>query len=141
MKKYFGIVLMLFIMAAGVFAQVADSLIVIDPEIPVPEQITDLLDIGKWFGSLGALSGLAFFLGGLLNNLVKAEKKFVRQGLPILVAIVLAIGSDLVGFGYLKDAALWVAALHGLVAGFMSNGWFDLITGQGILKIFKKDSL
>ena len=130
---------MLLFMAFGGFAQVADSLIVIDPEIPVPEDIMELLDIGKWFGSLGALSGLAFFLGGLLNNLVNAQKKFVRQALPVLVGIVLAVGSSLVNFGYLKDAVIWVALLHGLVAGLMSNGWFDLITGQGLLKIFKKE--
>lgn len=139
MKKYIGISIMLLFMAFGGFAQVADSLIVIDPEIPVPEDIMELLDIGKWFGSLGALSGLAFFLGGLLNNLVNAQKKFVRQALPVLVGIVLAVGSSLVNFGYLKDAVIWVALLHGLVAGLMSNGWFDLITGQGLLKIFKKE--
>lgn len=138
MKKYFGFTLMLIFMTIGLFAQVADSLIVIDPEIPVPEEITDLLDIGKWFGSLGALSGLAFFLGGLANKLIKAEKKLIRQGVPILIALILAVGSDLIGFGYLKEALIWVAALHGIVAGFMANGWFDLITGQGLLKGFKK---
>lgn len=138
MKKYIGIVLMLFIMAAGIFAQVVDSL-VIDPEIPVPGGLTDLFDIGKWFGSVGALSGVAFFLGGLLNNLLKAEKKLVRQLIPIGIAVILAVASDLINFGYLKDALLWVAAVHGIVAGLMANGWFDLITGQGILKVFKKN--
>jgi len=137
MKKYIGIAVLLLLMAVGVFAQVVDSLIVVDPNIPIPEELTDLLDIGKWLGSLGALSGLAFFLGGLLNKLLKAEKKLIRQLVPIAVALILAVGSDLANFGYLKEAAIWVAVLHGIVAGFMSNGWFDLITGQGLLKIFK----
>jgi hypothetical protein len=58
--------------------------------------------------------------------------------IPVAIALILAVVSDLVGFGYLKDAAILVAALHGVVAGLMANGWFDLITGQGVLRIFKK---
>lgn len=139
MKKYIGIIVVLLFMALGIFAQVADSIIVIDPEIPIPEAITDLLDIGKWFGTLGALSGLAFFLGGLANTLLKFEEKLLRQGVPIVVALILALGSNLINFGYLAGVELWIAALHGLVAGLMSNGWFDLIVGQGLLKFFKKE--
>jgi len=139
MKKYIGLFVMLLLMSVGIFAQVADSLIVIDPEIPVPGDIMELLDIGKWLGSLGALSGLAFFLGGLVNKLFKSEKKLLRQVIPVGIAILLALVSSFVNFGYLAEAVWWVALLHGVVAGFMSNGWFDLITGQGLLKIFKKE--
>ena len=137
MKKYIGITVMLLLMVIGVFAQVADS-IVIDPEIPVPDALTDLLDYGKWFGSVGALSGLAFFLGGLANKFLKTDKKLVRQLVPVAIAVILAVGSDLIGFGYLKDALLWVAAVHGIVAGGLANGWYDLIVGQGLLSFFKK---
>ena len=138
MKRYIGITVMLFLMIAGLFAQVTDSLVVIDPEIPIPEGLTDLFDVGKWLGSLGALSGLAFFLGGLANKLLKADKKLLRQLIPVAISLILAVVSGLVNFGYLKDAALLVTVLHGVVAGLMANGWFDLITGQGVLRIFKK---
>jgi hypothetical protein len=138
MKKYFGIALLFLFTGLAIFAQVQDSLIVIDPDIVIPEDITELLNVNKWFASLNGIAGITVFLAALINTqLLKTDKKVVKWLVAIGVAIILCVGSGLVNFGFLAEAKFYETALYGIGAGFLANGWYGVPVVKGLLKWFK----
>jgi hypothetical protein len=111
-----------------------DTLIV-DPTVPVPGGLTDLINYNQWFVDVGAVAGLTLFLTGLLLTYVfKTVTKRWRQGVAIVIAVILCIGSDLLNFGYLAEAPLLTAGLNGVGAGLIANGFYDQPEIKALLK-------
>ena len=122
------------IITVGVFAQVADST-VIDPDIVIPETLTDLLNVNKWFASLNGIAGITVFIAALINEkLLKEPKKLIKKLVALALGVVLCVGSGLVNFGFLSEAKIYETALYGLGAGFLANGWYGLPVVKGLLK-------
>lgn len=138
MKKYFGIFILLIVTGLAVFAQVADSLVVIDPDIVIPEDITELLNVNKWFASLNGIAGITVFIAALINEkLLKTDKKLMKKMVAMGLAIVLCVGSNIINFGFLAEYKIYEAALYGVGGGFLANGWYGLPVVKGLLKWFK----
>lgn len=103
----------------------------------IPEPPADWSDIimnpGIWFASFGAVSVLTAFVSAFVNGWLKVEKKFGKQLVAWVVAIVLLVVTDLLNWGYAADFPLLLAAIHGLAAGLAANGVFDVPFLKGIL--------
>ena len=119
----------MFFIALAVFGQD-----VIEP----PENWGDIImNPTKWFGSLAYIAALTTFIAAFLNGLLKVTRKFVKQLVAWLVAIVLLVGSDLLNFGYAAEFPILLAALHGVGVGFVANGIFDIPAIKYILDIIE----
>jgi hypothetical protein len=55
-----------------------------------------------------------------------------------LVAIIVLIVSNLVNMGYAKDFTIWQSLLHGLGAGLIANGIFDVPVVKAIMEFIEK---
>jgi hypothetical protein len=88
----------------------------------------------QWFSSFAAVAALTAFLAAFLNGLLKVTKKFVKQLVAWGVAIILLIASTLINFGYAAEFPILLAALHGLGAGLVANGVFDVPVIKSILE-------
>jgi len=134
MKKFFMIFLVLIIPMA-IIAQTVEP----------PENIIELItNINLYFGSLVGIAAAATFVGALLNGLLKVTKKFVKQLVVWLVCIVALVGSNLLNFGYAKEFTLLTSLMHGLGAGLVANGIFDVPIVNAIMNfiegLFNKQS-
>ena len=111
---------------------------VVDPTIPIPDGLTDLIDYKKWLGGLALVAGVTVFLTGLMTTHIwKGATKGVKQGISIALALILSIGSGLANIGYLADQEVVTMALWGLGSGFLANGWFTYEVVKGILRWVK----
>ncbi len=124
MKKAFLFLMLLLAVPVALLAQ--------DPQPPT-SWADIIMNPAKWFVSFGAISLLTAFLAAFLNGLLKVEKKFIKQLVAWIVAIILLIGSDLMNFGYAAEFPILLAAIHGFAAGLASNGWFDIPTLKAVL--------
>jgi hypothetical protein len=144
MKKLFGITLLFFVALLAVIAQVPDTIAVIDPDIVIPEDLMDLLNVNVWFASLNGVAGITVFIAALINEkLLKTDKKLVKKMVAIGIAVVLCGVTSLINFGFLAEAKIYEALLYGVGAGFLANGWYGLPVVKGLLKwirIVPKDS-
>jgi hypothetical protein len=114
---------------------IAQDSLVVDPTVPIPDGLTDLINYNQWFVDVGAVAGLTVFLTGLLlTYLWKSATKRWRQGAAIVIAIILSVGSDLLNFGYLAEAPLLTAVLSGIGSGFIANGFYNQPEIKAILK-------
>ena len=97
----------------------------------------------QWFSSLAAIAALTAFLSSFLNGILNVTSKIVKQLISWAVAVILLVGSDLLNVGYAADFPLLLAAAHGLGAGLISNGIFDIPIIKAILdfieSLFKKE--
>jgi hypothetical protein len=119
------------IAAVAVLAQVDTSTVVLDPptswlEIPG--------NLNKWFGGLGGMAAITLFVAGVLNGLLKVEKKFVRQLIAWLVGVAVAIVGQVANVGFLAEVTWTTTLLYGLVIGLVANGLFNVPTGLGLIK-------
>ena len=136
MKKFIAflsIFVMSLIIAPVIIAQV------IDP----PASVIDLLaNLNLYLGSMIGVAAMATFLGALLNGLLKVTKAFVKQLIVWLVAIVTLVIANLVNIGYAAEFTIWQSLLHGLGAGLVANGIFDVPIVKAIMEfienLFKK---
>ena len=109
--------------------------LVIDPTIPIPDGLADLLDYNNWFLDVAAVGGLTVFLSGLLLTFVfKGASKRWRQGTAIILAVILSVGSAVLNFGYLAEAPLINAAVYGIGSGFLANGFYNQPEVKAFLK-------
>lgn len=136
-RKVFAVTLIGLFFAVLLFPLVAiaqDSLVV-DPTIPIPDGLTDLINYNQWFVDVGAVAGLTLFLTGLLLTYVwKTATKRWRQGAAIVIAVILSVGSDLLNFGYLAEAPIYTAAIYGIGSGLISNGFYNQPEIKALLK-------
>ena len=128
LKNLFLVAFLLITTSLWVFAHV-------DPEIPVPDNWAELIDVNKWFASMNALAGIVIFLTAAINTyLIKTTDKRWKQAMAIIVAIVLAVGSNLINFGFLSEAPIVASVLYGAGTGLLANGWYDVRTVKNLLK-------
>jgi len=131
MKKviaFFFVSLVLLLAAPIVMAQV------IDP----PASIIDLLaNLNVYLGSMVGVASMSVFLGALLNGLLKVTKTFVKQLVVWLVAIVTLVIANLVNIGYAAEFTIWQSLLHGLGAGLVANGIFDIPIVKAIMEFIE----
>jgi hypothetical protein len=117
MKKLLVILMMLFVVTFPIWAQ----------DIPIPGGWSDvMLNFNVWFSSLAGVAILTAFLATFANGLLKVTNKFVKQLVAWLIAIILVVVADLANFGFAAEFPIWKAALYGVAAGFVSNGFFDI---------------
>jgi len=134
MKKLFFILLLMVPFSIPLIAQ----------EVIPPESWAEVfMNPLQWFVDIGAIAALTAFVAAFLNGLLNVTKKIVKQLISWLVAIVLLIGSDLLNIGYAADFPILLAAVHGVGAGLISNGLFDVPIVKAILafieNLFKKN--
>lgn len=123
--------LVIFLMLALVFIV---PVIAQDPEIPEPKTIWDVIvNIAVFLASFKGVCVITLFLTSLLTGLLKITKKWLKQGMAWIVAIAIFIVSDLFNFGYAATFPLWLAAVHGVGAGLVANGIFDIPFVKSIL--------
>lgn len=103
---------------------------VIDPPANVIELLTNL---NMYLGSMVGVAAASTFLGALINGLLKVTKKFIRQLVVWLIAIAALIITNLVNIGYAAEFTLWQSLLHGLGAGLVANGIFDVPIVKAIM--------
>lgn len=114
-------------------------LAIIAQTVDPPASIIDLVtNINLYFGSIVGIAAAATFVGALLNGLLKVTKKFVKQLVVWLVCIVALVGSNLLNFGYAKDFTILTSVLHGLGAGLIANGIFDVPVVKAIMEFIEK---
>ena len=87
----------------------------------------------QWFVSFGAIAVLTAFVTAFLNGVLNVTKKFVKQLLSWVVAIILLIASNLLNFGYAAEFPILLTVIHGFGAGLAANGVFDIPVIKGIL--------
>ena len=129
MKKivcFLTFVLLIFGLGMPVFAQVADSTIVIPP-----------IGEGFGFGSLVAISGITIFLTALLNKIFKIVAPLWKQIISWLVSVAIVGAANLLNIGFAADLTLVATLLYGLANGLLSNGVFDLSFIRLLLSFFK----
>ena len=133
MMKKFLMFFVFLIMPIMAFCQI-DSTGVIEPGEPPSGWMEIITNPYLWFASFAGVSFLTAFIAAFFNGILKLVKDFHKQLCAWVVAIVLLVISDLVGFGYAKDFPIILAVIHGFFAGLASNGWFDIPTLKSILK-------
>lgn len=107
----------------------------IDP----PASVIDLLaNLNMYLGSMVGVAAMATFLGALLNGLLKVTKTFVKQLVVWLVAIATLVIANLVNMGYAAEFTVWQSLLHGLGAGLVANGIFDIPVVKAIMEFIEK---
>lgn len=107
----------------------------IDP----PASVIDLLaNLNMYLGSMVGVAAMATFLGALLNGLLKVTKTFVKQLVVWLVAIATLVIANLVNMGYAAEFTIWQSLLHGLGAGLVANGIFDIPVVKAIMEFIEK---
>jgi len=132
MKRIILFISLISMVTIGVLAQV------VDPEIPIPDKWTDLIDINAWFAGMNAVAGIVVFLTAALNTyLIKTETKWVKHGLSIVVAVILTVATGLLNFGYMAGAPWLALVLYGVSTGFLANGWYGVATVKNLLKWVK----
>jgi Na+-driven multidrug efflux pump len=125
---FFIVVLTLFV-APVIMAQV------IDP----PASVIDLLaNLNLYLGSMIGVAAMATFLGALLNGLLKVTKTFIKQLVVWIVAIVVLVVANLVNIGYAAEFTIWQSLLHGLGAGLVANGIFDIPVVKAIMEFIER---
>ena len=134
MKKFILFLTLLLALPIVIFAQ--------DVPAPPADWGDIIMNPAKWFVDFGAIAVLTAFVAAFINGLLNVVKKFPKQLVAWLVAIILLVGSDLLNFGYAAQFPILLAVLHGLGAGLVANGVFDIPVIKGILdwveKLFKK---
>jgi len=106
----------------------------IDP----PASIIDLLaNLNVYLGSMVGVAAMSVFLGALLNGLLKVTKTFVKQLVVWLVAIITLVIANLVNMGYAAEFTIWQSLLHGLGAGLVANGIFDIPVVKAIMEFIE----
>lgn len=127
MKKviaFFFVSLVLLLAAPVIMAQT------IDP----PASIIDLLaNLNVYLGSMVGVASMSVFLGALLNGLLKVTKTFIKQLVVWLVTIATLVIANLVNMGYAAEFTIWQSLLHGLGAGLVANGIFDIPVVKAIM--------
>lgn len=95
--------------------------------VPVPDDVMDIFtQLNLYFGSLAGVAALSTVLAALLNGALKVTKKFVRQLVAWLVAIILIVGANLLNYGFAAEFSILKSILYGLGAGLVANGIFDI---------------
>jgi len=131
MKKFIAFFL---IFTVAIFAAPLVVAQVIDP----PASVIDLLaNLNMYLGSMVGVAAMATFLGALLNGLLKVTKAFVKQLIVWLVAIVTLVIANLVNIGYAAEFTIWQSLLHGLGAGLVANGIFDVPIVKAIMEFIE----
>jgi len=133
MKKLIFVFALLIIPAILLLGQVVDP----------PESWAEVfMNPVQWFGGLAGIAALTAFLAAFLNGLLNVTSKITKQLISWAVAIILLVGSDLLNIGYAAEFPILLAAVHGLGAGLISNGIFDIPIIKAILdfieSLFKK---
>lgn len=112
---------------AFMFLLALPSVLIAQDTVPVPDDIMEILmQINVYFGSLAGIAALTTFLAALLNGLLKVEKKFVKQIIAWLVAIILLVGANLLNYGFNAEFSILKSILYGFGAGLVANGMFDI---------------
>lgn len=107
----------------------------IDP----PASIIDLLaNLNIYLASMVGVAAMSTFLGALLNGLLKIVKPFVKQLVVWLVAITVMVIANAVNIGYGGEFTYWQSLLHGLGAGLVANGIFDIPIVKAIMEFIEK---
>ncbi len=118
---------LLFTVAITIIIMVAFALPVMAQDVPVPDDVMDVItNINVYFGSLLGVSVLTAFIAALLTGILKVEKKFLKQLIAWVVAIILIVVSDLLNYGFAADFSILKAIIYGLGAGLAANGIFDI---------------
>lgn len=113
--------------SAMMFLLMLPALLIAQDTVSVPEDVMEILmQINVYFGSLAGIAALTTFLAALLNGLLKVEKKFVKQFIAWLVAIILLVGANLFNFGFGAEFSILKSILYGFGAGLVANGIFDI---------------
>ena len=134
------IFLIMLMLPVVVFCQLNDSI-----PIPVmPENWQEVIfNFNQWFASFGGIAVLTAFIAAFFIGILKAEHRFVKQLLAWIVAIIIAVVSNLVDFGYMAEYTIIQSVVHGFAAGLAANGVFSIPFVRDILKgiegWFKKD--
>jgi hypothetical protein len=117
MKKWMFLFVLLFVPIA-IFAQ----------EIPDPPEnwYEVLMNPGIWFASAGAFAVLVTFITAFFNGLLKVEKKFIRQLIAWVVAIVLLVATNLFDFGYNAEFPIYLSIVEGFTIGLVANGMANI---------------
>lgn len=128
MKRVIFLTVMLLSLPLMIFGQ--------EPVIPDPpgSWAEVIMNPTQWFVSFGAVSILTAFMAAFFNGLLSVEKKFLKQLVAWLIAIILLVVSNLFNIGYGAEFPILLSVIHGLGAGLAANGWFDIPTINGILK-------
>jgi len=103
------------------------AVLIAQDTVPVPDDVMEILmQLNVYFGSLAGIAALTAFLAALLNGLLKVEKRFIKQLVAWLVAIILLIGANLLNYGFNAEFSILKSILYGLGAGLVANGIFDI---------------
>ena len=103
-------------------------------DVEPPADWTALIEgFSVWFGTFAGLAAAATFLSGVVNGLVKAQNKFLRQALAWVVGIALAALGNIVNVGFLAEAPWLMTIVYGLGAGLAANGLFDVTLIRAII--------
>jgi hypothetical protein len=125
MKKMFLFLVLLF-GSLALFAQ--------EPEVPA--DVSDLLsNLGVYLGSLAGLAGIVIFLTGILNTVLKITKAWLKFVVAIVVALVLAVVTNLLNFGLFAESAWLETILYGVGLGVVAGGIFDIPTIKILVNI------
>lgn len=121
MKKFVIFLSMFVVLMMTTVALVAQDV------VPVPDDVMDIFtQLNLYFGSLAGIAALSTFLAALLNGALKVTKKFVKQLVAWLVAIILIVGANLLNYGFAAEFSILKSILYGLGAGLVANGIFDI---------------
>lgn len=125
MKKYF-VISFLILLCGVVSGQVADSTVV-DPVIPVPEDIISIFaDLKGWFASTTAVAGLTIFFTLMVAKIWKTITSIWKQVVAIIIALLLMTIGNLANFGFMADFNVLSTIAYGIMVGFTANGLYDL---------------
>jgi fructose-specific phosphotransferase system IIC component len=128
MKKVF-LMLFLMILAIPIFAQ--------EPTVPPVSWGEVFSNPALWLGSFAGVSLLTAFVAAFVNGLLKVVKNLPKQLVAWGIAIIITTLAGAVAnlkIVYTWELPIWLAILHGFLAGLAANGAFDIPALKSILK-------
>ena len=127
MKKLMMFFALMFVLILPTFGQAIE---------PPTDWLQVFANINLWLASLAGVAAVTVFLAAFVNTLLKTSG-FVKQIVAWIIAILLLVVGNLVNMGFMAELNWLHTIVYGVVAGFISNGIFDLETVRAILRALK----
>ena len=125
MKKLIFLIVML-LASVTLFAQ--------DPEVPA--DVNDLLgNLSGFLGSLAGMAGVVIFITAILVNAFKVGKRWGKLVLGWIVAILLAVLSNVINFGLYAESTWLETLTWGAGLGFVAGSIFDIPTTKTLVNL------
>lgn len=125
MKKVFILIVSLFGMTAGLFAQEVTT-------VTLPEG-----RFQDFFVSLAAMIPIVTFISAFVNKQLRPAQSWIKQVTSWIVAVGLSFVGWYFEFGIFAGLH-WISVLiYGAGVGLAANGFFDIKFIQSILSLFK----